>query len=81
MLDLKRKNLESNCLKISKNKTKYIECNIGGLDDSERNPVKIGNDLVSHCEKFRYLDSMVESQWGFDLDITNTIRAESAKCR
>lgn len=63
--------LEPNDLKISRTKTKYMECNFSSLDDSDDISVKIENDLVVHCNQFRYLGYMVESQGGFNLHITN----------
>lgn len=44
-----------------------MECNFSKLDASENKPDKIKNDLVAHCDEFRYLGSMVESQEGFNL--------------
>lgn len=48
-----------------------MECNFSSLDDSDDISVKIENDLVVHCNQFRYLGYMVESQGGFNLHITN----------
>lgn len=75
MLELWRGTLESNSLKISRTKTKYMEYNFSGFDDSEKNVTQIGNDLVAHCDKFRYLGYMAEFKEGFGLDITNRLRA------
>lgn len=60
-------------LKISRTKTEYIKCNFSGLDDSEGNTMKIENNVVARCNKYRYFNSMADSQGGFDSDITNRI--------
>lgn len=64
-------NLGKNSLKIRRIKTKYMEFNFSGTRDREGGLIIIGNDLIVHYDKFRYLGSMVESLGGWNLDITN----------
>lgn len=58
-------------LTISRAKTEYIECIFSGLGSIEEEPIIIINDLVSHCDKFRYLGATIKLDGGTHLDIAN----------
>lgn len=69
------------CLLFADDIAEYMECNFSGLNDSEYNSVKIGYDVVTLCDKLRYLGFIVESQGCFDLNITNGIGVGWTTCR
>jgi len=59
-------------LSISRNKTEYIEYDLGGKDqevDRMRRAMTISGDVIGEFESFKYLGSFVQRDRGFGMDV------------
>ncbi|KAL4107958.1 hypothetical protein QTP88_018227 [Uroleucon formosanum] len=60
--------IEGKGLRISRNKTEYIEYAFGGKDqelDVERRPMTVGEDAIKEVESIKYLGSVVQKDGAF----------------
>ncbi|GLS47117.1 hypothetical protein GCM10007884_51210 [Methylobacterium brachythecii] len=80
-LETWREALESKGLKISRNKTEYVECNFSNSKEMEDEVVKIEGHEIHKSEWFRYLGSIIHKEGVIDADIKHRIQAGWLKWR
>ena len=74
-LELWREALESKELKISRNKTEYMECNFSKNQGMNEGVVSIEGQEISKSEQFRYLRSILHAEGDIGADVTHRIKA------
>ena len=73
MLDVWRGVLEQNGFRISRTKTKYMEFNFGE-SRGENSDLGLGNDAVPKKERFKYLESYLQSDGRIDRYVQHRIQ-------
>nr|GEV15004.1 hypothetical protein [Tanacetum cinerariifolium] len=71
-----RKALEDNGLRVSRDKTEYLNCDFGRYEAAhgEEGSVRIGDQILQPKESFRYLVSVIHRSGRIDEDVTHRIR-------
>ena len=59
----------------SRTKKKYLRCNFSETESIGEPAVTIGGEVVACTSKFKYLESLIQSNGETDGDITNRIQA------
>ena len=80
-LEFWREALESKGLKISRNKTEYMECNFGKNQGMNEGVVSIEDQEIPKSEQFQYLGSILHAEGDISADVTHRIKAGWAKWR
>ena len=80
-LELWRESLESKGLKISKNKTEYMECNFSKTQGMNEGVVSIEGHEIPTIEQFRYLGSILHAEEDIGVDVTYRIKTGWTKWR
>ena len=65
-LDEWREVLEGKGMRISRMKTEYLRCDFSGKSPTDEPEVSIGEDVVTSTTKYRYLGSIIQSNWEID---------------
>ncbi|VFQ74880.1 unnamed protein product, partial [Cuscuta campestris] len=73
--------LETKGFRISRNKTKYMECRFSGRDTESEVEVKIDSHLVPKVDRFRYLGSVIQADGELDADVGHRVGVAWAKWR
>nr|XP_009622333.1 uncharacterized protein LOC104113756 [Nicotiana tomentosiformis] len=74
-LEVWRETLESKGFKLSRSKTKYLECKFRDWMHEEGVEVKIGTQVVPKKNSFKYLGSIIQGNKEIDEDVTHRIGA------
>ena len=61
-------------MRISLTKTEYLRCNFSGTKSIGEPEVTIGGEVVTCTSKFKYLESVIQSNGEIDGDVTNRIQ-------
>nr|GEZ59847.1 hypothetical protein [Tanacetum cinerariifolium] len=73
----KRKALEDNGLRVSREKTEYLRCDFGRFEVVHQEmDIRIGDQILQPKESFRYLGSMLHRSGRIDDDVAHRIRVE-----
>ena len=80
-LELWRGVLESNGFRISRTKTKYMECKFSQNRSRNERVVRIDNQDIPQSDHFRYLDSIMHKEGDIVDDVAHRIRAGWLKWR
>ncbi|XP_057532789.1 uncharacterized protein LOC130810664 [Amaranthus tricolor] len=65
-LDEWREVLEGKGMRISRMKTEYLRCDFSGKSPTDEPEMSIGEDVVTSTTKYRYLGSIIQSNWEID---------------
>ncbi|KAI0500658.1 hypothetical protein KFK09_018874 [Dendrobium nobile] len=79
-LELWRSTLESKGFRLSRSKSEYMECNFSSNRPSE-GIVTLGDQVINKSTRFRYLESIVQSDGEIDEDIISRIQVGWLKWR
>ncbi|VFQ61194.1 unnamed protein product [Cuscuta campestris] len=78
-LELWRLALETKGFRISRNKTKYMECRFSGRETESEVDVRIDSHLVPKVDRFRYLGSVIQADGELDGDVGHRVGVAWAK--
>ncbi|GMP92153.1 hypothetical protein CsSME_00042498 [Camellia sinensis var. sinensis] len=76
-----REALESKGFRISRTKTKYMECNFSNSNNGSRGEMKIEDQALFKSEHFRYLGSIITTVGEIGADVVHKIKAGWLKWR
>ena len=62
-------------MKISRNKTEYMECNFNENQGMNEGVVSIEGQEIPKSEQFRYLGSIIHTEGDISVDVTHRIKA------
>ncbi|XP_059291209.1 uncharacterized protein LOC132044724 [Lycium ferocissimum] len=74
-LEVWRQTLESKGFKLSRTKTKYLECKFSNGSQVEDEDVQLDTQLIAKKESFKYLGSIIQGTDEINDDVTYRIRA------
>ncbi|PHU23744.1 hypothetical protein BC332_08851 [Capsicum chinense] len=80
-LEVWRQTLESKGFRLSKSKTKYLECKFNDSRHEEEVIVKLDSQAVCKRDSFKYLGSMIQGNREIDEDVSHRIGAGWMKWR
>ncbi|VFQ83658.1 unnamed protein product [Cuscuta campestris] len=80
-LELWRLALETKGFRISRNKTKYMECRFSRRDTESEVEVRIDSHLVHKVDRFRYLGWVIQADGELDADVGHRVGVAWAKWR
>nr|GEW69230.1 hypothetical protein [Tanacetum cinerariifolium] len=82
ILESRRKALEENGLRVSREKTKYLRCEFGRYEVIHQEvDIRIGDRILQPKESFKYLGSLIHRSGRIDEDVAHRIRAGWVKWR
>ena len=67
--------LEDRGLRISRTKTEYLCCNFSGIEPISEPEMTSGGEVVASMSKFKYLESIIQSNGEIDGDVTHCTQA------
>nr|XP_009615394.1 uncharacterized protein LOC104108115 [Nicotiana tomentosiformis] len=70
-----RQTLESKGFKLSRSKTKYLECKFSEGMHEEQVELRIGTQVIPRRDSFKYLGSIIQGNMEIGEDVTHHIRA------
>ncbi|VFQ76447.1 unnamed protein product [Cuscuta campestris] len=73
--------LETKGFRISRNKTKYMECRFSGRETESEVEVRIDSHVVPKVDRFRYLGSVIQADGELDGDVGHRVGVAWAKWR
>nr|GEX11952.1 retrovirus-related Pol polyprotein LINE-1 [Tanacetum cinerariifolium] len=78
-----REALEDNGLRVSREKTEYLRCDLGKVEIAHNDEVdiRIGDKILQPKESFRYLGSMIHKSGRIDEDVSHRIKSAWLKWR
>jgi len=74
-VELWRDNLESKQFKLSRRKTKYMECKFSKNARVDDAIIKLENQIIQKNDHFRYLGSVIQKDREIHEDATHRIKA------
>jgi len=80
-LELWRQALEVHGLRISRNKTEYMECKFSTRRVNLDVAVKIGENIIPQVRKFKYLGCVIQDNGEIEEDVSHRIQAGWTKWR
>ncbi|XP_070031783.1 uncharacterized protein [Nicotiana tomentosiformis] len=72
-LEVSRQTLESKGFKLSRTKTKYIECKSSGGSGEADMDVRLASQVIPKKVSFKYLGSVIQEDGEIDKDVTHRI--------
>ncbi|GJU07795.1 hypothetical protein Tco_1124225 [Tanacetum coccineum] len=71
-----REALEDNGLRVNREKTEYLRCDFGKVENAhnEEVDIRIGDKILQPKESFRYLGSMIHKSGRIDKDVSHRIK-------
>ena len=66
--------MEVHGFRISRSKTKYMECKFGKRHTNSNLEVKIGNDTIPKVTTFKYLGSIIQNEGEIEGDVNHMIQ-------
>ncbi|XP_070007908.1 uncharacterized protein [Nicotiana sylvestris] len=80
-LEVWRQTLESKNFKLSRTKTKYLECKVSGESQGVEGEMRLDSQVIPRRENFKYFGSIVQRDGEIDEDVTHHIGARWMKWR